>query len=346
MKMPICAEKLIKGIACVAFSVGMLKGPGARGADDTLLNVSYDVSREFYQEFNAAFVKHWRAKTGRSVQIRQSHGGSSKQARAVIDGLEADVVTMNQAMDIFAIARLGKQVSPDWRSRFPSNSAPYTSTIVFLAREGNPKNIRDWDDLVRPGIKVILPNPKTSGNGRYTYLAAYGHALVASGGNAEAARSFVSKLLAQAPVFDTGGRAATTTFAQRGIGDVLVTFESEVFLAVREFGSAAFEVIYPRRSIDAEAPVAVVDKVVDKRGTRALAAEYLSHLYSVEAQEIAARHYLRPRIPEVARKYADRFPSVELFTVDEVFGGWEEAERVHFAAGGVLDQLLSRRFGP
>ncbi len=325
----------LRSLLLVALAV-----PGGRlGAADRILNASYDVSREFYRDYNAHFVRHWQETAGREVRIDMSHAGSGRQARAVIDGLAADVVTMNQVLDINAIARIGGQVPADWRTRLPHRSAPYSSTILFLVRKGNPKNIRDWEDLAKPGIGVILPNPKTSGNGRYSYLAAYAHALKNGGGDHAKAREFITRLFANVPVLDTGGRGATTTFAQRGIGDVLLTFESEAHLAVQELGADKFEVVAPVRSIEAEAPVAVVDRVVDRRGTRAVAEAYLRELFSESAQEIAARHYFRPRHPEVARRHAGRFAELELLSVDEWFGGWDEAQRVHFDDGGLFDKI-------
>ncbi|MCC6301267.1 MAG: sulfate ABC transporter substrate-binding protein [Gammaproteobacteria bacterium] len=308
--------------------------------DTTLLNVSYDVTREFYKEYNPAFEKYWKEKTGETVTINQSHGGSSKQARSVIDGLAADVVTMNQANDIDILHERGGLVPADWQRRLPHNSSPTASTTVFLVRKGNPKGIKDWTDLVKPGVGVILPNPKTSGNGRYSYLAAWG-AVVRRGGDEAQARDFVTRLFANVPILDTGGRGATSTFAQRGIGDVLLTFENEVSLITKELGDGQFEVVYPPVSILAENPVAVVDKVVDKRKTRALAQAYLEYLYSEEGQEIAARHHLRPRLESVAARHATEFPALELFTVEQVFGGWKRAQQVHFDDGGVFDQIYA-----
>jgi sulfate/thiosulfate transport system substrate-binding protein len=309
-------------------------------AGPTLLNVSYDVAREFYKDYNAAFVKHWKQSTGEDLTVNQSHGGSSKQARAVIDGLEADVVTMNQSNDIDAIAERGKLLPPDWAKRLPNNSAPTTSTTVILVRKGNPKGIKDWADLAKPGISIVIPNPKITGNGRYTYVAAWG-AAIKSGATPAQARERVQKIFANVPVFDGGGRAATTTFAQRGIGDALATFESEVNLIKAEFG-ANFDVVYPQWSILAENPVAVIDKVVDKKGTRKLAEAYLKHLWSDEAQEIAARHQIRPRSPALLQKYVKDFPKVNLFTIDELFGGWSKAQKEHFDDGAIYDQVLKK----
>lgn len=311
---------------------------GVQAAGPTLLNVSYDVAREFYKDYNAAFAKHWKATTGEDITLNQSHGGSSKQARAVIDGLEADVVTMNQSNDIDAIAERGKLLPADWAKRLPNNSAPTTSTTVILVRKGNPKGIKDWTDLAKPGVSVVIPNPKITGNGRYTYVAAWG-AAVKSGRTPAQARELVQKIFANVPVFDGGGRAATTTFAQRGIGDALATFESEVNLIKAEFG-ADFDVVYPTWSILAENPVAVIDKVVDKKGTRKQAEAYLKYLWSDEAQEIAAKHQIRPRSAAILAKYAKDFPKVNLFTIDEVFGGWSKAQKDHFDDGATYDQIL------
>lgn len=312
--------------------------PGVQAAGPTLLNVSYDVAREFYKDYNAAFAKHWKATTGEDIVLNQSHGGSSKQARAVIDGLEADVVTMNQSNDIDAIAERGKLLPADWAKRLPNNSAPTTSTTVILVRKGNPKGIKDWTDLAKPGVGVVIPNPKITGNGRYTYVAAWG-AAIKSGKTPAQARELVQKIFANVPVFDGGGRAATTTFAQRGIGDALATFESEVNLIKAEFG-ADFDVVYPAWSILAENPVAVIDKVVDKKGTRKQAEAYLKHLWSDEAQEIAAKHQIRPRSAAILAKYSKDFPKVNLFTIDEVFGGWSKAQKEHFDDGATYDQIL------
>ena len=312
--------------------------PGAQAAPVTLLNVSYDVAREFYKDYNAAFIKHWKATANEDIAVNQSHGGSSKQARAVIDGLEADVVTMNQANDIDAIAERGKLLPLDWAKRLPDNSAPTTSTTVILVRKGNPKGIKEWADLAKPGVSVVIPNPKITGNGRYTYVAAWG-AAIKSGKSPAEARDMVAKIFANVPVFDGGGRAATTTFAQRGIGDALATFESEVNLIKAEFGGD-FDVVYPAWSILAENPVAVIDKVVDKKGTRKQAEAYLKYLWSDEAQEIAAKHQLRPRSPALLARYAKDFPKVNLFTIDEVFGGWSRAQKEHFDDGATYDQLL------
>lgn len=318
----------------------------AISAETTLLNVSYDVSRELYKDINPAFAAHWKAKTGETLTLNQSHGGSSKQAGAIIGGLEADVITMNQAPDIDILVERGNLVVADWRKKLPFEAAPYTTTSVFLVRKGNPKNIRDWSDLVRPGLSVIVPNPKTSGNGRYTYLAAWGYALqkTGSGETAEvAARDFVGKLFANVPVLDGGGRGATTTFTQRGIGDVLVTFENEAVLLDKEVGGDQFDIVYPSVSIEAPAPVAVIDKVVDKRGTRKPAQAYLAFLFAPEGQEIIARHHFRPRDPVVLKKYASQFPTNKTFTVEGFLGGWKAVQQKHFADGGIYDQIIVRK---
>jgi sulfate transport system substrate-binding protein len=313
----------------------------AHAAGPTLLNVSYDVSREFYKDYNAVFAAHWKKTTGEDITLNQSHGGSSRQARSVADGLEADVITMNQANDIDILFERGKLIPQDWAKRLPNNSSPTTSVSVILVRKGNPKKISDWSDLGRPGVSVIIPNPKTSGNGRYTYLAAWG-AGVQGGLSPEAAKALVARIFANVPVLDGGGRGATTTFAQRNLGDALVTFESEVPLIEREFG-ANFEVIIPSRTILAENPVSVVDKVVDKRGTRKAAEAYLQFLYTEAGQEIAAKHHLRPRSEKVLAKYAKVFPKVNTFTVDQVFGGWTQAQKDHFNDGAIYDQIIAAK---
>ena len=310
-------------------------------AEITLLNVSYDPTRELYVEFNESFVRHWKTKTGDTVAIQQSHGGSGKQARAVIDGLEADVVTLALAGDIDAIADKAKLLPADWQKRLPHNSSPYTSTIVFLVRKGNPKGIKDWNDLVKPGVSVITPNPKTSGGARWNYLAAWGYALQQKGGNETTARDFVAALFKNVPVLDSGARGSTTTFVQRGIGDVFLSWENEAFLAVKEFGDDKFEIIVPSLSILAEPPVTIVDKVADKRGTRQVAEAYLNFLYTPEGQEIAGRNFYRPRLAEVAKKYEKQFPKVNLFTIDELFGGWKPAQIKHFNDGGIFDQIYT-----
>lgn len=311
---------------------------GAQAADVSLLNVSYDPTRELYKDINAAFAQQWKAQTGDTVTINASHGGSGKQARSVIDGLEADVVTLALAYDIDAVAEKGL-IAADWQKRLPHNATPYSSTIVFLVRKGNPKGIKDWNDLVKPGVEVITPNPKTSGGARWNYLAAWGYALRQPGGNDAKAKEFVAALFKNVPVLDTGARGSTTTFVQRGIGDVLLAWENEALLARQELGKDQFEIIAPSLSILAEPPVALVDKVVDKRGTRAVAEAYLKFLYTPAAQELAGKHYYRPHEAAAAAKYAEVFPKVTTFTIDEQFGGWKKAQALHFADGGVFDQL-------
>jgi len=311
----------------------------AAEAPNTLLNVSYDVARELYKQINPAFVAAWKAKTGQTVTINQSHGGSSKQIGAVIGGLEADVVTMNQATDIQQLADKG-YTPADWAKRFPNGAAPYSSTMLFLVRKGNPKGIKDWADLARPGVQVIIPNPKVTGNGRYGYLAAWG-SVIATGGSEAQARERVSKIFANVPVLDGGGRGATTTFTQRGIGDVLVTFEGEVELIENEFGKGQFEQVTPSISIETEAPVALVDKVTAKRGSAALAKAYLDFQWSPEAQEIIAKNNFRPRDPAVFKKHEQRFAKLKLFTVEQTLGGWAQVSKTHFADGGTYDQIMA-----
>lgn len=307
----------------------------------TLLNVSYDPTRELFQDYNAAFAKYWKAKTGQDVTIQQSHGGSSKQARAVIDGLDADIVTLALAYDIDAIADKAHLLPSNWQSRLPNNSSPYTSTIIFLVRKGNPKKIKDWDDLIRPGVSVITPNPKTSGGARWNYLAAWGYALRKSGGDESKARDFVSKLFANVPVLDSGARGSTTTFVERGMGDVLIAWENEALLGANELGKDRFEIVVPSTSILCEPSVSVVDRVVDKKGTRAAAQAYLEYLYSPEGQDIAAKRYYRPRSAAVLKKYAAQFPNVKLFTIADIAGDWKQAQAKHFADGGIFDQVYS-----
>lgn len=306
-------------------------------AETSILNASYDVSRELYKEINPAFAKFWKAKAGEDVTVNQSHAGSTKQAQAVAEGLEADVVTLNQPTDLDFLVSKG-EVSADWRKEFPDGAAPYTTASVFLVRKGNPKNIKDWDDLIKSGIGVVIPNPKTSGNGRYTYLAAWGYALSRDGGSADKAKEFVKALFANVPVFDGGGRGATTTFTQRGIGDVLVTFENEAALIKKEIDGDNFEVVYPSLSVEAAPPVALVTKVVEKRNSKATAKAYLDFLYSAEAQEIIARHHFRPR---VAVKDAE-FPPTKTFTVEDKIGPWADVQKAHFADGGIYDQITVR----
>jgi sulfate/thiosulfate transport system substrate-binding protein len=305
----------------------------------SLLNVSYDPTRELYQDFNQAFAKYWKTKTGQIVIVEQSHGGSSKQARAVIDGLQADVVTLALAYDIDAISQNAGLLPADWQKRLPQNSTPYTSTIVFLVRKGNPKHIKDWGDLVKPGISVITPNPKTSGGARWNYLAAWAYALQQSGGTDQKAQDFVKSLYKNVPVLDSGARGSTTTFVQREIGDVLLAWENEAFLSIKELGPHKVEIVVPSQSILAEPPVSIVDKIVDKKGTRNVAQAYLEYLYTPEGQEIAAKNYYRPRLDSVAKKYAATFPKIKLVTIDDVFGGWQKAQKTHFADGGVFDQI-------
>ncbi|HAS51050.1 MAG TPA: hypothetical protein DCS21_04675 [Gammaproteobacteria bacterium] len=332
MKKPLISRTLL----ALALTVGV---HASSWAETTLLNVSYDPTRELYQDFNAAFIKHWKAQTGETVTIQQSHGGAGKQARAVIDGLEADVVTLALAYDIDAIAEKAKLIPKDWQARLPNNSSPYTSTIVFLVRKGNPKAIKDWNDLVKPGVSVITPNPKTSGGARWNYLAAWGYALKQPGGDDAKARDFVSRLYKNVTVLDSGARGSTTTFAERGIGDVFISWENEAFLATKELGVGKFEIVVPSLSILAEPPVTIIDKVADKRGTRKVAEAYLQYLYSPEGQDLAGKHYYRPRDAQIAAKYADQFSKVKLFTIDEVFGGWQKAQKTHFDDGGFFDQI-------
>lgn len=322
----------------LALAAALSLAGAAHAADVTLLNASYDPTRELYQAYNAAFAQYWQDKTGDHVTVRQSHGGSGKQARSVIDSLQADVVTLALAPDIDAIAARGA-IRPDWQQQLPLNSAPYTSTIVFLVRKGNPKGIRDWGDLIKPGVQVITPNPKTSGGARWNYLAAWGYALRQPGGDEAKARAFVGSLYRQVPVLDSGARGSTTTFIERGIGDVLLAWENEAFLAVQELGPDKADIVVPSVSILAEPPVAVVDKVVDARGTRAVAQAYLDYLYSEAGQEIAAQHHYRPTLEAVAERHAGQFPSISLFTLTDVAPSWAEAQKTHFADGGVFDQI-------
>ena len=330
----------VRGAAAAAL---LVLATGVVAAKDvTLLNVSYDPTRELYVDYNAAFAKYWKAKTGDNVTVKQSHGGSGKQARSVIDGIDSDVVTLALAYDIDEIAEKAKLLPPDWQKRLKHNSAPYTSTYIFLVRKGNPKGIKDWGDLVKPGVSVITANPKTSGGARWGYLAAYGWALKQPGGNDAKATEFVASLYKNVPVLDSGARGSTVTFAERGIGDVLLAWENEAYLSLKEFGADKFDIVYPPLSILAEPPVAVVDKVVDKKGTRDVAQAYLEYLYTPEGQEIAARNFYRPTDEKVAAKYAKNFPKLNLFTIDALFGGWAKAQKTHFADGGVFDQIYTK----
>jgi sulfate transport system substrate-binding protein len=328
-------------IVITVFFLLALNSPFALAKEITLLNVSYDPTRELYQEFNAAFAKQWQAKTGDTVTLQQSHGGSGKQARSVIDGLEADVVTLALAGDIDAIADKAKLLPADWQKRLPHNSSPYTSTIVFLVRKGNPKGIKDWNDLIKPGVSVITPNPKTSGGARWNYLAAWGYALKQNKGDEAKAREFIAALFKNVPVLDSGARGSTTTFVQRGLGDVLLAWENEAFLSLKEFGADKFEIVAPSISILAEPPVTVVDKVVDKRGTRKEAEAYLNYLYGPEGQEIAGRNFYRPQLPEAAKKFEKQFPKLALLGIDKDFGGWKAAQEKHFKDGGIFDQIYT-----
>ncbi len=328
---------LLRKLAAVATLTLTLSIPGFAAADTTLLNVSYDPTRELYADFNKVFADYWKKKTGETVTIKQSHGGAGKQARAVIDGLEADVVTLALAYDIDAIAEKGL-IKPGWQKELPHNSSPYTSTIVFLVRKGNPKNIKNWNDLVKPGIAVITPNPKTSGGARWNYLAAWAFAKNQPGGNDAKAKEFVTKLFKNVPVLDSGARGSTNTFAQRGLGDVLLAWENEAFLAINEIGPDKFDIVTPPESILAEPPVTVIDKVADKHGTRKVAEEYLKYLYTDEGQKIAAKHYYRPINPKIPTKLAK---VKKLYTIDKDFGGWQKAQKAHFADGGLFDQIYS-----
>jgi sulfate/thiosulfate transport system substrate-binding protein len=330
---------LLLAAGCSSNTASQGDGDGKTASEKIeLLNVSYDPTREFYEEFNKSFSVYWQEKTGQEVTINQSHGGSGKQSRSVIDGLEADVVTLALAYDIDAIAEAGK-LSGNWQQKLADNSSPYTSTIVFLVRKGNPKGIKDWDDLVKPGVSVITPNPKTSGGARWNYLAAWGYVLKQTNGDEQLAEEFVTKLFKNVPVLDSGARGSTTTFVERGIGDVLLAWENEAFLAVNELGENKFEIVVPSISILAEPPVTIVDKVAEKRGTAEVAKAYLNYLYSEEGQELAARNYYRPRSKESAEKYGSQFPEINLFTIDEVFGGWRSAQETHFDDGGTFDKI-------
>ena len=336
----------IKGMKTVSlfatWAFGALVGVAVLAKDIQLLNVSYDPTREFYAEYNEAFSKHWNAKTGDSVRVTQSHGGSGKQARSVIDGLRADVVTLALSYDIDAIAKKPALLAPEWQKRLPDNSSPYTSLIVFLVRKGNPKGIRDWSDLVRPGVGVVTANPKTGGGARWNYLAAYGYALKQSGGDEAKAVDFVKKLYANVPVLDSGARGSTVTFIERGVGDVLITWENEALLAQRESATAGLERVIPSMSILAEPPVTWVDGVVQRKGTAEVAQAYVQHLYSDEGQRLAAKHFYRPRNAKIAAEFSEQFPKVELFTIEAVFGGWTKAQKQHFAEGGTFDVITRK----
>jgi sulfate transport system substrate-binding protein len=329
----------VKRILTAVAAAVLLAGTAAQAANVTLLNVSYDPTRELYKDINAAFAAQWKAKTGQNVVINQSHGGSGAQSRAVIDGLDADVVTLALAYDIDAISQKAGLLPANWQKRLPENSTPYTSTYVFLVRKGNPWHVKDWPDLVKPGIQVITPNPKTSGGARWAYLAAWAYALRAPGGNAEKAKAFVAAVYKHVPVLDTGARGSTTTFVQRGIGDVQLTWENEAYLALKEYGADKFQIVYPSNSILAEPPVSLVDKNVDRHGTRKVAEAYLQFLYSKDAQEIEAKDFYRPRDPAILAAHAANFPKIPLYTIDDVFGGWQKAQQVHFSDGGVFDQI-------
>lgn len=335
--------RIMRSIAMASGLALGLSGPAQAQKAVTLLNVSYDPTRELYAEFNAAFTTYWKGKTGQDVTFRQSHGGSGRQARSVIDGLQADVVTLALAYDIDAISQRAGLFPATWQTQLPNNSSPYTSTIVFLVRKGNPKKISDWGDLTRPGVSVITPNPKTSGGARWNYLAGWAWALRQPGGNEATAKQYVTRLFKNVPVLDAGARGSTTTFVERGIGDVLLAWENEALLAIKELGPDKFDIVYPSLSILAEPPVTVVDKVARKRGTYEIARAYLEYLYTDVGQELAAKHYYRPRNAAIAAKYAGQFPKVNLITIDEVFGGWAKAQTTHFADGGVFDQIYLTR---
>jgi sulfate/thiosulfate transport system substrate-binding protein len=333
-----------RAVLALSLSLGAaaLTGP-LHAAEISLLNVSYDPTRELYQDYNAAFAKYWKEKTGDVVTVKQSHGGSGKQARAVIDGLEADVVTLALAGDVDQIVKNGGAINAEWIKRLPSNSAPYTSTIVFLVRKGNPKGIKNWEDLGKDGVEVVTPNPKTSGGARWNYLAAWGYALKADGGSEDKARDLVTRIYKNTKVLDSGARGALTTFTERSIGDVLISWENEAYLATKELGADKFEIVTPPVTILAEPSVSVIDKVVDKRGTRAVAEEYLKYLYSPEGQDIAGKHYYRPRDAKAQEKYKSVFAHVKTFTIDEVFGGWTKAHETHFKDGGIFDQIYGKK---
>ncbi|HOY85854.1 MAG TPA: sulfate ABC transporter substrate-binding protein [Methylotenera sp.] len=335
-------KKTLLAIALFSAVFGVTAPSSAFAKDVEILNVSYDPTRELYVDFNKAFAAHWKAKTGDNFSVKQSHGGAGKQARAVIDGLQADVVTLALAYDIDAIHEKAKLIPKDWQARLPNNSSPYTSTIVLLVRKGNPKKIKDWDDLVKPGVSVITPNPKTSGGARWNYLAAWAYALKNNNNDEGKAKDFVKKLFANVPVLDSGARGSTTTFVERGIGDVFISWENEAFLALKELGPDKFEIVVPTLSILAEPPVTVVDKNAKKHGTEAVSKAYLEYLYSDEGQDIAGKHYYRPTNPKYAEKYASQFPKVNLIKIDDVFGGWQKAQKTHFSDGGTFDQIYQK----
>ena len=335
-------KKTLLAIALFSAVFGVTAPSSAFAKDVEILNVSYDPTRELYVDFNKAFAAHWKAKTGDNVSVKQSHGGAGKQARAVIDGLQADVVTLALAYDIDAIHEKAKLIPKDWQARLPNNSSPYTSTIVLLVRKGNPKKIKDWDDLVKPGVSVITPNPKTSGGARWNYLAAWAYALKNNNNDEGKAKDFVKKLFANVPVLDSGARGSTTTFVERGIGDVFISWENEAFLALKELGPDKFEIVVPTLSILAEPPVTVVDKNAKKHSTEAVSKAYLEYLYSDEGQDIAGKHYYRPTNPKYAEKYASQFPKVNLIKIDDVFGGWQKAQKTHFSDGGTFDQIYQK----
>lgn len=335
-------KKTLLAIALFSAAFGATAPSVAIAKDVEILNVSYDPTRELYVDFNKAFAAHWKTKTGDNVSVKQSHGGAGKQARAVIDGLQADVVTLALAYDIDAIHEKAKLIPKDWQARLPNNSSPYTSTIVLLVRKGNPKKIKDWDDLVKPGVSVITPNPKTSGGARWNYLAAWAYALKQNNNDEGKAKDFVKKIFANVPVLDSGARGSTTTFVERGIGDVFISWENEAFLALKELGPDKFEIVVPSLSILAEPPVTVVDKNAKKHGTEAVSKAYLEYLYSDEGQDIAGKHYYRPTNPKYAEKYASQFPKVNLIKIDDVFGGWQKAQKTHFSDGGTFDQIYQK----
>ena len=336
-------KNLYKKISLSIATVALIAPLAIQAADVSLLNVSYDPTRELYQDYNEAFAKYWKAKTGDNVKVQQSHGGSGKQARAVIDGLEADVTTLALSYDVDQLYEKGRLIPADWQKRLNHNSSPYTSTIVFLVRKGNPKKIKDWDDLIKPGISVITPNPKTSGGARWNYLAAWAYALKQNNNDEAKAKDFVAKLFKNAPILDSGARGSTTTFIERGIGDVLITWENEAFLAKKELGPDKVEIVVPSLSILAEPPVTVVDKFAKKHGTEKVAQAYLEYLYSEEGQDIAGKNFYRPTLDSVAKKYATQFPKINLVKIDDVFGGWQKAQKTHFNDGGVFDEIIVKK---